>query len=143
MRPNRERDFAKYARLYWSYSSLEDDEINLFGGPLAVWSTMREGFMELQRQYPQSDFILNAYAKFACMADDAVSYGEVRPKLRDRPSSASHGQTSSHSSPAISAFPPLVPRQVTRLRLPNSACLEAGAETLLHRAGVRPQTLRD
>jgi membrane associated rhomboid family serine protease len=87
VRPNGERDFAKYARLYWSYSSLENDDATLFGGPLAVWSTMREGFMELLREHPNSDFILNAYAKFACMADDAVSYGAVRPKLRDRLSS--------------------------------------------------------
>ena len=40
--------------------------------------------MELLREHPNSDFILNAYAKFACMADDAVSYAAVRPKLRDR-----------------------------------------------------------
>jgi membrane associated rhomboid family serine protease len=81
-------DHAKYAKLYWSYSSLEDDDVNLFAGPLASWSNMKEGFMELQRRYPQSDFILNAYAKFACMADDALSYAEVRPKLNTRPSSA-------------------------------------------------------
>jgi hypothetical protein len=53
---------------------------------------MKEGFMQLQRQYPQSDFILNAYAKFACMAEDAVSYGEVRPKLNGRGSSAAWSQ---------------------------------------------------
>lgn len=87
IRPNGERDFAKYARLYWSYSSLEHDEVTLFDGPLAVWSTMREGFEELQQNYPQSDFILNTYAKFACMAADAASYAEVRPKLRGRFSS--------------------------------------------------------
>jgi hypothetical protein len=73
--------------MYWSYSSLEDDKVALFNRPLAVWSTMREGFEELQRKYPQSDFILNAYAKFACMADDGASYADVRPKLRDRLSS--------------------------------------------------------
>ncbi|MDB6092408.1 MAG: hypothetical protein JWN85_5192 [Gammaproteobacteria bacterium] len=82
--PNNERDFAKYARLYWSYSSLEHDDVKLFEAPLAHWSTMRAGFMDLQRKYPNSDLILNAYAKFACMADDGTSYREVRPKLRDR-----------------------------------------------------------
>ena len=66
--PNGFKDFAKYARLYWSYSSLEEDQVPLFGGQLAVWSSMREGFMELLRQHPQSDFILNAYAKFSCTA---------------------------------------------------------------------------
>jgi hypothetical protein len=86
-RPNGDRDFVRYARMYWSYSSLEDDKVALFNGSLAVWSTMREGFEELQYTYPQSDVILNAYAKFACMAQDGASYANIRPKLRDRLSS--------------------------------------------------------
>jgi membrane associated rhomboid family serine protease len=81
------RDFAKYARLYWTYSSLEDDDAPLFSGSLATWSTMKEGFEQLQRQHPTSDVILNAYAKFACMAGDTESYIHVRRLLRDRLSS--------------------------------------------------------
>jgi len=86
-RPNEFRDFPRYTRLFWSYSSLEDDDVPLFDGSLAVWSTMREGFAELQHRYPRSDFILNAYAKFACMAHDAATYADLRPKLRDHISS--------------------------------------------------------
>jgi hypothetical protein len=48
---------------------------------------MKAGFAELQRLYPKSDSILNAYAKFACMASDAASYREARARLRDRLSS--------------------------------------------------------
>jgi len=83
-----QRDFEKYAKLYWSYSSLEEDRVVLFDGSLATWSVMREGFEELEREYPHSDVILNAYAKFACMAGDGDTYNEVRPKLKDRLSSA-------------------------------------------------------
>jgi hypothetical protein len=78
------RDFGKYARLYWTYSSLEYDEAPLFSGSLATWSTMKEGFEQLRRRHPNSDVILNAYAKFACMAGDTESYIQVRRLLRDR-----------------------------------------------------------
>ena len=81
------RDVAKYADLYWDYSSLEDDEAPLFSGSLAVWSTMKAGLEELQHRHPTSDVILNAYAKFACMAGDTESYIHVRRLLRDRISS--------------------------------------------------------
>lgn len=82
LRPNGERNVEKYARLYWSYASLEDDDVTLFGAPLADWSTMRAGLQELQRHYPKSDFVLNGAAKFACMAGDADAYGEARRKLQ-------------------------------------------------------------
>ena len=88
LRPNGEVNVARYARLYWSYASLEDDDLELFGQPLADWPTMKQGLAELQRQYPKSDLILNAYAKFGCMAGDEASYREVRPQLRDRLSRA-------------------------------------------------------
>jgi len=79
-----EPDFMLYARLYWSYSSLERDEVELFRQPLAHWAIMETGFDRLIARYPKSDFILNAYAKFACMARDAGKYRELRPRLQDR-----------------------------------------------------------
>ena len=80
--PSGERNVVKYARLYWSYASLEDDDVALFGASLADWPTMRAGLLELQRRYPRSDFILNVAAKFACMAGDSGAYGEARPKIQ-------------------------------------------------------------
>ena len=82
-----QRDFEKYARLYWAYSTLEDDDIPLFGGSLADWSIVNEGFAELRQHYPKSDLVLNAHAKLACMAEDADIYQELRPELRSRLSS--------------------------------------------------------
>jgi Domain of unknown function (DUF4034) len=85
-------DYAKYAQLYWTYSALENDDAPLFDGALAAWSTMKQGFGDLRREHPSSDFILNEYAKFACMANDDASYAEIRPQLNGRLSSAAWSQ---------------------------------------------------
>lgn len=77
-----EPDFILYARLYWSYSTLEDDKVALFDPGLAHWAMVETGFERLVDRYPKSDFILNAYAKFACMANDRDKYHELRPKLQ-------------------------------------------------------------
>ncbi|HEY4214893.1 MAG TPA: rhomboid family intramembrane serine protease [Steroidobacteraceae bacterium] len=91
-RANGERDVAKYARLYWMYSSLEDDDVKLFGETLADWQTMKSGMAELHRQYPKSDVILNAYAKFACMAGDDPTYLEIRLQIDKRVSTLGWSQ---------------------------------------------------
>jgi rhomboid protease GluP len=106
-----QRDFEKYAKLYWSYSWLEDDDAQLFGGSLATWSVVNEGFEELRQRYPHSDFILNAHAKFACMADDADVYRDLRPQLRGHISSTAWSDKVSLQScdkrfPATAASPP-------------------------------------
>jgi hypothetical protein len=79
-----EPDFVLYARLYWSYSTLEADEIVVFQDDLAHWAMVETGFDRMIERYPASDFILNAYAKFACMANDSDKYHELRPKLNGR-----------------------------------------------------------
>jgi rhomboid protease GluP len=93
-----EPDFMLYARLYWSYSSLERDEVELFQHPLAHWAIMETGFDRLVARYPKSDYILNAYAKFACMARDADKYNELRPKLQGRVSTVAWSDKVSLSS---------------------------------------------
>jgi hypothetical protein len=82
-----EPDFMLYARLYWVYSSLEEDKVSVFDQENAHWSMMETGFDRLLDRYPTSNFILNAYAKFACMAKDETKYQELRPKLKGRFSS--------------------------------------------------------
>jgi hypothetical protein len=83
-----QRDFEKYAKLYWTYSVLEEDNVALFDDSLATWSVMKEGFDELQRDHPHSDVILNAYAKFACMANDGDTYKDARVRLNGHISTA-------------------------------------------------------
>jgi hypothetical protein len=74
-------DLALYARLYWMYSSLESDEIDIFKDAHARWELMRPGFTELLRLHPGSDFVLNGFAKLACIAGDSDTYGQLRPQL--------------------------------------------------------------
>ncbi len=74
-------DVAMYARLYWMYDSLEQDDIDIFTDASANWSKMRIGFEELKWLYPHSDVVLNAFARFACIADDKAEYSALRPLL--------------------------------------------------------------
>jgi hypothetical protein len=74
-------DPALYARLYWTYASLERDEINIFSDAQARWDMMRPGFNMLRQRYPTSDFVLNGFAKMACVAGDHDTYGQLRPRL--------------------------------------------------------------
>jgi hypothetical protein len=79
-----ERDTELYARLYWSYDSLEQGDIKLFDDSLAVWPLMKSGFAQLVEHYPHSDALLNAYAKFACIGEDAKTYRMLRPSIETR-----------------------------------------------------------
>ena len=81
-------DFEKYARLYWIYSSLEGDDTNIFTDAMARWPLMKQGFETLVTHHPASDVILNAFARSACIADDAKLYAELRIKLAKRMSSS-------------------------------------------------------
>lgn len=78
-----DRDEALYAQLYWSYDSLERDDIRLFDDTGATWPIMKAGFEKLRAQYPHSDRILNAAARFACIADDGDAYRALRPLLNN------------------------------------------------------------
>ena len=83
-RPDITLDRETYARLYWTYASLEGDDTNIFHDASADWETMRAGFKKMIQRYPKSDFILNAFAKFACLSGDAHEYASVRPLLAKR-----------------------------------------------------------
>jgi len=77
-------DFATYARLYWIFGTLERDDANIFVDGSANWSIMREGFEQLMQRYPRSDVIANAFARFACQANDHEQYEELRPLIEKR-----------------------------------------------------------
>lgn len=77
-------DPALYARLYWMYSDLEGDNTNVFTDGEATWSGMKEGFRHLLRHHQDSDVILNAFARFACVANDSQEYQQLRPLLEKR-----------------------------------------------------------
>jgi len=77
----------RYAQLYAAYSGMEEDELNIFAAGNADWARVQEGFKRLRQRYPRSDFILNQYAKLACVAGDAEKYGALRPFALTRNSS--------------------------------------------------------
>jgi hypothetical protein len=93
-----DRDLELYARLYWSYDSLERGDIKLFDDSLAVWPLMKEGFAQLVKHYPQSDAILNAYAKFACIGEDRALYRQLRPSIETRRSASIWGHSATIES---------------------------------------------
>jgi rhomboid protease GluP len=75
------RDLEEYARLYWIYDTLENDDINIFEDAPATWSSMKEGFGIMVRHHPNSDSLRNGFARFACIGGDAEQYKELRPDL--------------------------------------------------------------
>jgi len=79
-------DATMYAELYWRYAALEGDDTNIFSDARADWEIMRAGLERMREHHPASNLILNAYARFACLADDADRYGNVRPSLAARAS---------------------------------------------------------
>jgi membrane associated rhomboid family serine protease len=74
-------DLEKYARLYWIYASLEDDDVNVFDETSALWGAVKEGFKRMGQHYPTSDVVVNGFARFACLANDAAQYRQLRTRL--------------------------------------------------------------
>jgi len=73
-----------YANGCLVYDSLERDDVNIFEDTPATWSSMKEGFTLLMRDHPKSDYVVNGFARFACLGGDAQEYKELRPDLRQR-----------------------------------------------------------
>jgi hypothetical protein len=81
---SREPNLALYARLYWQYFLLEQDEHDIFVEGHASWPDIDAGFAELRRKHPASDYLLNAHAVMACVARDRALYRKLRPELTRR-----------------------------------------------------------
>ncbi len=79
-----------YSRLYWNVGEEEislagpmhDQPTDFFHTTLANWMMMKAGFIDLQTHYPNSAWILNNFALFACLAEDATTYKELRAKIK-------------------------------------------------------------
>jgi hypothetical protein len=74
---------AMYARLYWNISGYSDQVRNVFKDTKASWPKMKKGFEDLAKQYPDSKMNLNAYARFACEADDRATYLKLRKRIEN------------------------------------------------------------
>ena len=62
-----EAGHSMYARIYWDLSKNTGN--NIFRTTKVSWPEMKLGFEDVMAHYP-SDWNLNAYAKFACLAGD-------------------------------------------------------------------------
>lgn len=69
---------ALYARVYWNIAALGFD--NIFADTHADWKKMRAGFEDMIKRYP-SEWNLNHYARFACMAKDAPTFKKLFLRL--------------------------------------------------------------
>jgi hypothetical protein len=74
-------DYSLYTRIYWSLTGGEPLEFEPFRDSLATWPLMKRGFEGLMKRYPNSKWNLNAFASFACRADDRVTYGALRARI--------------------------------------------------------------
>ena len=74
-------DEERYAELYWIYSSLEYDGINIFQDAFATWPHMKAGFILMTQHHPASDAVVNGFARFACIAGDVDQYKQLRSRL--------------------------------------------------------------
>lgn len=73
-----------YARLYWAYADMEQDQVDIFEAASAEWPVMKAGFAKLLESHPGSDVILNGYARFACEAGDGETYWRLKPEFLRR-----------------------------------------------------------
>ena len=70
-----------YARGYWSISGAINADQDLFRDTLVSWPRMREGFRELLKGFPESDWNLNNFAAFACRAGDRETFLELHAQI--------------------------------------------------------------
>lgn len=85
--PEEQRD-AMYAQLFWIYADLESDDVNIFHDSSADWTRLHHGFGDLRKKYPESDLVLNAHARFACLAEDAEIYRSLERRMYGRRSAS-------------------------------------------------------
>ena len=72
-----------YSRIAWSLSEYYSDEY-LFKYTSIQWPLMRDGFRELDRHWPNSDWNLNNFCRFACLAGDRDTARDLFARIGDR-----------------------------------------------------------
>lgn len=72
-----------YARIYWDELWALRDKT--FAPGYANWSDMRQGFEDMMTQYPKSRWNLNAFAYYACLADDWPTTKKLIKQIGDQP----------------------------------------------------------
>jgi hypothetical protein len=73
---------SMYTRIYWYIILRERLDFQPFK-KIVDWNMMSSGFRVLRKEQPDSDWIINNYAAFACRANDKHTYHELRKQIHD------------------------------------------------------------
>jgi hypothetical protein len=75
------KDFSLCTHIYWDLTDQAPQDFDPFRDSYAAWPLMKKGFEGLMKRYPKSKWNLNAYAAFACRANDGTTYGALRVRI--------------------------------------------------------------
>lgn len=73
---------SMYSRLYFGVFTNMPEPANFFSNTLVDWSKLKQGFDDIIRLHPKSQFNLNTYASMACLANDEETYLEIRNRIK-------------------------------------------------------------
>ena len=62
-----------------------DDEFSDFNKAYISWKKMKQGFLDIEKNYPNSPFMLNYFCMFACIAGDKKTASELFKRIDDEP----------------------------------------------------------
>jgi len=69
---------AMYARIYWYVYEKMWNRRTIFSETRISWKKMNASFQTILKRHPKSNWNLNNYAKFACLADDRETFLSLR-----------------------------------------------------------------
>ncbi|HEY8119046.1 MAG TPA: hypothetical protein VIE91_07400 [Methylophilaceae bacterium] len=72
---------SMYTRMYWAAYQGLPEGTKLFRDSYVSWPKMKAGFDDLMQRFPNSNWNLNNYAKFACLANDKKTFIALRKKI--------------------------------------------------------------
>lgn len=103
-----------YARIAWANSGFYS---NIFKETGIEWPKMKQGFRDLEKQFPHSNWNLNAFCSFAFQAGDLATTRELLARIGD------------HAY--LRAWPPGNYDKARRLAMPEKSKPSAAARTVL------------
>lgn len=72
---------SMYSRLYFGVFDNRLEGSNFFNDTLVDWTKFRQGFDDLIRLNPKSQFHLNVFASMACEANDKLTFLKIRKRI--------------------------------------------------------------
>ena len=78
-----------YARVAWAES---DEYSDMFKKSAITWEKMKQGFRDMMMEYPDSQRNLNAFCRFAFLAQDRDTVKELLARIGDHPDLGGWGQ---------------------------------------------------